>query len=201
VVLPLSMPAILSAGILVITRILEEFAIPGVLGAPTGIYTITTYIYYQAISYVPPRYELAALLASVLLGLTAILLVLQSRILGGGRRFTTVSGKGHALRLVRLGRWRYLTFAYALIYIGLTVALPYLVLLYAAFISQWGAAPVFSNFTLANFIATFRSRAEYPRWPLQQPRSCGLGGDIGNASDLDHQLHDHRGHAVDAKYP
>ena len=155
VVLPLSMPAILSAGILVITRILEEFAIPGVLGAPTGIYTITTYIYYQAISYVPPRYELAALLASVLMGLTAILLVLQSRILGGGRRFTTVSGKGHAPRLLRLGRWRYLTCGYALIYIGLTVALPYLVLLYAAFISQWGAAPVFSNFTLANFIATF----------------------------------------------
>jgi iron(III) transport system permease protein len=68
VVLPLSMPAILSAGILVITRILEEFAIPGVLGAPTGIYTITTYIYYQAISYVPPRYEIAALLASLLMG-------------------------------------------------------------------------------------------------------------------------------------
>jgi iron(III) transport system permease protein len=155
VVLPLSMPAILSAGILVITRILEEFAIPGVLGAPTGIYTITTYIYYQAISYVPPRYEVAALLASLLMGLTAILLGLQSRILGGGRRFTTVSGKGHPPRLLRLGRWRYVTLAYALIYIGLTVALPYLVLLYAAFISRWGVAPVFSNLTLANFIATF----------------------------------------------
>jgi iron(III) transport system permease protein len=155
VVLPLSMPAILSAGILVMTRILEEFAIPGVLGAPTGIYTITTYIYYQAISYVPPRYEVAALLASLLMGLTAILLGLQSRILGGGRRFTTVSGKGHPPRLLRLGPWRYLTLAYALSYIALTVALPYLVLLYAAFISQWGAPPVPANLTLANFVSTF----------------------------------------------
>ncbi len=155
VVLPLSMPAILSAGILVITRILEEFAIPGVLGAPSGIYTITTYIYYQAISYVPPRYEVAALLASLLMGLTAILLVLQSRLLGGSRRFTTVSGKGQPARLLRLGPWRYVTLAYALIYIGLTVVLPYLVLLYAAFISQWGAAPVFSNLTLTNFVSTF----------------------------------------------
>jgi iron(III) transport system permease protein len=155
VVLPLSMPAILSAGILVITRILEEFAIPGVLGAPTGIYTITTYIYYQAISYVPPRYEIAALLASLLMGLTAILLALQSRILGGGRRFTTVSGKGHPPRLVRLGAWRYLALGYALAYLGLTAGLPYLVLLYAAFISQWGAAPVPANLTLANFAATF----------------------------------------------
>jgi iron(III) transport system permease protein len=155
VVLPLSMPAILSAGILVITRILEEFAIPGVLGAPSGIYTITTYIYYQAISYVPPRYEVAALLASLLMGSTAILLALQSRILGGGGRFTTVSGKGHPPRLLRLGAWRYLTLAYALIYIALTVALPYLVLLYAAFISRWGAVPVPSNLTLANFVSTF----------------------------------------------
>jgi iron(III) transport system permease protein len=154
VVLPLSMPAILSGGILVITRVLEEFAIPGVLGAPGGIYTITTYIYYQAISYVPPRYEVAALLASLLMGLTAILLVLQSRILGG-RRFSTVTGKGHAPRLARLGRWRYLTLAYALAYIGLTVALPYLVLLYAAFISRWGAAPVPANITFANIVATF----------------------------------------------
>jgi iron(III) transport system permease protein len=155
VVLPLSMPAILSAGILVITRILEEFAIPGVLGAPSGIYTITTYIYYQAISYVPPRYEVAALLASLLMGLTAILLVLQSRLLGGSRRFTTVSGKGQPPSLRRLGPWRYVTLVYALIYIGLTVVLPYLVLLYAAFISQWGAPPVLSNLTLANFVSTF----------------------------------------------
>jgi iron(III) transport system permease protein len=155
VVLPLSMPAILSAGILVITRILEEFAIPGVLGAPAGIYTITTYIYYQAISYVPPRYEVAALLASLLMGMTAILLGLQSRILGGSRRFTTVSGKGHPPRLLRLGPWRYATLAYALAYIGLTVVLPYLVLLYAAFISRWGAAPVPPNLTLVNFAATF----------------------------------------------
>jgi iron(III) transport system permease protein len=155
VVLPLSLPAILSAGILVVTRVLEEFAIPGVLGAPSGIYTITTYIYYQAISYVPPRYEVAALLASLLMGATAILLALQSRILGGGRAFTTVSGKGHAPRILRLGPWRYLTLAYALIYIAATVALPYMVLLYAAFVSQWGAPPVPSNFTLANFISTF----------------------------------------------
>jgi len=79
---------------------------------------------------------------------------LQSRILGG-RRFSTVSGKGHAPRLIRLGPWRYLTLAYALAYIALTVGLPYLVLVYAAFISRWGAAPVLANITLANVFATF----------------------------------------------
>ncbi|HLH96187.1 MAG TPA: iron ABC transporter permease [Xanthobacteraceae bacterium] len=155
VVLPLCLPAILSAAILVITRVLEEFAIPGVLGAPSGIYTITTYIYYQAISYVPPRYEVAALLASMFMAATAILLAVQARVLSGGRSFTTVSGKGRAPRFTRLGPWRYATLAYALIYLGLTVVLPYLVLLYAAFAASWDAAPSLSNLTFANFAATF----------------------------------------------
>jgi iron(III) transport system permease protein len=155
VVLPLCLPAILSAAILVITRVLEEFAIPGVLGAPSGIYTITTYIYYQAISYVPPRYEIAALLASLFMAVTAILLAVQARVLSGGRSFTTVSGKGRAPRLTRLGPWRWLTLAYALAYIGLTAGLPYLVLLYAAFAAKWDAAPSLANLTLANFASTF----------------------------------------------
>jgi len=155
VVLPLSLPAILSAGILVVTRSLEEFAIPGILGAPTGIYTITTYIYYQAISYVPPRYEVAALLASGLMALTAIFLGIQARVLGGSRQFTTVSGKGHSPRVIRLGRWKYVTLAYALLYIILTVVLPYLVLIYAALISKWGALPFPENLTFAKLSATF----------------------------------------------
>ena len=155
ILIPLSMPAILSAGILVFTRAMEEFAIPGVLGAPSGIYTITTYIYYQAISYVPPRYEVAALLATLLMTVTALCLVVQSRILGGRQRYTTVAGKGQPPRVPRLGRWRYVTMAYALLYIGLTVVLPYLVLIYAAFIDTWGQVPAISNLTLANVVATF----------------------------------------------
>jgi iron(III) transport system permease protein len=155
VLIPLSLPAILSAGILVLTRALEEFAIPGVLGAPSGIYTVTTYIYYQAVSYIPPRYEVAALLATALMGITAFCLGLQAWLLGGGRRFVTVSGKGHPARLTRLGRWRCATLGYALAYIALTVLVPLLVLIYAAFITQWGRPPTPANLTFANVVATF----------------------------------------------
>ena len=38
VLLPLLLPALASSGIIVLTRAMEEFAIPGVLGAPAGIY-------------------------------------------------------------------------------------------------------------------------------------------------------------------
>jgi iron(III) transport system permease protein len=155
IVLPLCMPGILSAAILVFTRSLEEFAIPGILGTPSGIYTITTYIFYQAISYTPPRYEIAALLATFIMGATGLALGLQAKLLGGRQRFTTVSGKGQAPRRTKLGGWRYVTLAYAMTYIVLAVLLPYAVLIYAAFIKTWGKMPTLGNLTFAHFATTF----------------------------------------------
>jgi len=155
VVLPLSLPALLSAGILVFVNALEEFAIPGLLGAPGGIFTITTFIYYHAISYLPPRYGVAAVLAIVIMVLTGLAFVLQARVLAGGRSFTTVAGRGYRPRRMRLGRWRYVTLVYALVYFSLTVGLPYLVLIYGAFIKTWGLVPTFANLTWTNFVATF----------------------------------------------
>lgn len=155
VVLPLCMPGILSAAILVFTRALEEFAIPSILGTPSGIYTITTYIFYQAISYTPPRYEIAALLASSIMSATAIGLWLQARLLGGRRKFTTLSGKGHPPRRTKLGGWRFVSLGYAFTYILLAAVLPYAVLAYAAFIRRWGDMPTFGNLTLGHFEAAF----------------------------------------------
>ena len=155
VLLPLSLPALASSGIIVLTRAMEEFAIPGVLGAPAGIYTITTYIFYRAISYMPPRYGVAAVLAIILMLLTAVALWAQARILGGGRRFTTVAGRGHRPRRLRLGAWRCATLAYALLYLFLAVGLPYLVLIYGAFIKTWGLLPTLDNLTLGNVVKTF----------------------------------------------
>ena len=155
VVLPLLLPALASSGIIVLTRAMEEFAIPGVLGAPAGIYTVTTYIFYRAISYMPPRYGVAAILAIILMILTALALWAQTRILGGGRRFTTIAGRGHRARRQQLGAWRYATLAYALIYLFLAVGLPYLVLIYGAFIKTWGLLPAPDNLTLMNIVRTF----------------------------------------------
>ncbi len=155
IVLPMCMPGIAAAAILVFTRALEEFAIPGILGTPAHIYTITTYIFYQAISYMPPRYEVAALLASLIMAATGAGLAIQMRLLGGGKRFTTVSGKGKLPRLIQLGKWRYAALGYALLYISLAVVLPYAVLLYAAFIRRWGIAPIPANFTIAHVVETF----------------------------------------------
>ncbi len=155
ILLPICLPGILSAAILVFTLTIEEFAIPGILGTPSGIYTITTYIFYQAISYTPPRYEIAALLASFIMAATGLGLGLQARLLSGRQRFTTVSGKAQPPRRIKLGGWRFATLAYAMGYILLAVILPYAVLIYAAFIKTWGRAPTIGNLTFSHVTATF----------------------------------------------
>jgi iron(III) transport system permease protein len=153
----LSLPALLSAGILVFVNAIEDFAIPGILGAPGGIFTITTYIYYHAISYLPPRYGVAAVLATFIMLLTAVAFMIQARVLAGGRSFTTIAGRGRRPRRLRLGRWRYVALLYAFLYFFFTVGLPYLVLIYGAFIKTWGLMPTFENLTWANIVDTFEA--------------------------------------------
>jgi iron(III) transport system permease protein len=157
IIIPLSLPALLSAGILVFVSAIEDFAIPGILGAPGGVFTITTYIYYHAISYLPPRYGVAAVLAILIMILTAAAFLIQARVLAGGRSFATVAGRGRRPRRLPLGRWRYVTLLYAFLYFSLTVGLPYLVLIYGAFIKTWGLLPALQNLTWANVIGTFEA--------------------------------------------
>jgi iron(III) transport system permease protein len=175
VIIPLSLPALLSAGILVFVNAIEDFAIPGILGAPGGIFTITTYIYYHAISYLPPRYGVAAVLATLIMLLTAVAFLIQARVLAGERSFTTVSGRGRRPRRLRLGRWRYVTLLYAFLYFFFTVGLPYLVLIYGAFIKTWGLMPTFANLTWANVVGTFEASPVVVRG-LSNSLILALGG-------------------------
>ena len=175
VVIPLSLPALLSAGVLVFVNAIEDFAIPGILGAPGGVFTITTYIYYHAISYLPPRYGVAAMLASWVMLLTAVAFIVQARVLAGGRSFTTIAGRGRRPRRLRLGRWRYITLLYASLFFFFTVGLPYLVLIYGAFIKTWGAMPTFENLTWANVVGTFEASPIVVRG-LRNSLILALGG-------------------------
>ena len=57
------------------------------------------------------------------MALMFVLVGWQWRLLGG-RSFFTVTGKGYTPRVARLGRWRWVTFAFCLLFFAVTVALP-----------------------------------------------------------------------------
>ena len=131
VTFPLIMPAIVSGMLLSFIVMLGIYGIPAVLGAPTNISVLTTYI-FRLTNWSPPLYNTAAAVAIMLMVVTGILVYLQQKVLTG-RSYTTVAGKAFRPRSLDLGRWRWFTFGMAMVYLFVVVILPMMALIVAAF--------------------------------------------------------------------
>jgi iron(III) transport system permease protein len=131
VTFPLIMPAIVSGMLLSFIVMLGIYGIPAVLGAPTNINVLTTYI-FKLTNWSPPLYNTAAAVAVILMVVTGLLVFLQQKVLSG-RSYTTVAGKAYRPRNLDLGPWRWFTFGLGLIYLLVVVVLPLLALIVAAF--------------------------------------------------------------------
>src|SRR4051812_21284804 len=158
VTFPLIMPAIVSGMLLSFIVMLGIYGIPAVLGAPTNINVLTTYI-FRLTNWSPPLYNVAAAVAIILMVVTGVLVWLQQKVLTG-RSYTTVAGKAFRPRNLDLGRWRWFTFALAMVYLLVVVVLPLLALIVAAlrkFMFIRDAASLFDmrQYSLQHFTAIF----------------------------------------------
>ena len=131
VTFPLIMPAIVSGMLLSFIVMLGIYGIPAVLGAPTNLAVLTTYI-FKLTNWSPPLYNTAAAVAIILMVVTGALVFLQQKMLSG-RSYTTVAGKAFRPRSLDLGRWRWFTFGLGMVYLIVVVVLPSLALIVAAF--------------------------------------------------------------------
>jgi iron(III) transport system permease protein len=131
VTFPLIMPAIISGMLLSFIVMLGIYGIPAVLGAPTNINVLTTYI-FKLTNWSPPLYNTAAAVAVILMAVTGLLVYLQQKILSG-RSYTTVAGKAFRPRNLDLGPWRWFTLGLSIVYLVIVVILPTLALIVAAF--------------------------------------------------------------------
>jgi iron(III) transport system permease protein len=131
VTFPLIMPAIVSGMLLSFIVMLGIYGIPAVLGAPTNLAVLTTYI-FKLTNWSPPLYNTAAAVAIILMVVTGLLVFLQQKVLSG-RSYTTVAGKAYRPRNLDLGPWRWFTFALGIVYLVVVVVLPTLALIVAAF--------------------------------------------------------------------
>jgi iron(III) transport system permease protein len=123
VTFPLIMPAIVSGMLLSFIVMLGIYGIPAVLGAPTNLAVLTTYI-FKLTNWSP--------VAIILMVVTGLLVFLQHKVLSG-RSYTTVAGKAFRPRSLDLGRWRWFTFGLGIVYLLVVVVLPSLALIVAAF--------------------------------------------------------------------
>ncbi len=152
VTLPLVAPAILSGFIVSVLQALALFGSPAILALPAGFHTLTTQVW--GMFHYPPRVETAAAVAMPLLVATALLLVLQRRLLGR-RGYGAVGGKGGVRRRIVLGAWRYPALLFCLLVIACAVLLPYGILAKAAFSRAWAQPLTWDNLTLRHWTFTF----------------------------------------------
>ncbi len=152
VTLPMVAPALVSGFILAVLQALALFGSPAILAMPAGFHTITTQIW--SFFHFPPKTEMAAAFSLPLLLATALLLLVQKKLLGR-RGYAAVGGKGGQRRTIPLGAWRWPAYAGCLIVMACAIFLPYGILAKAAFSRAWAQPLTWDNFTLANFSFTF----------------------------------------------
>ena len=137
VTLGLMLPVTTSAFLLSFIRGVESFESALIFGTPAGIEVITTEIYHLIHHASTPDYQQATALAFGIMVLMFVLVAWQWRLLGG-RSFFTVTGKGYSPRVARLGRWRWVTFGFCLLFFVVTVVLPVGQLLISSFFKFFG---------------------------------------------------------------
>lgn len=105
VTLPLMMPSIVAAALLVFVAAASCYGIPSIIGAPGQIYTVTTrivdYVYIGSQEGLTDATNLAIFLMAI-----ALIVLYISNFVVGKKEYITVSGKSTRPNIVDLGKWR-----------------------------------------------------------------------------------------------
>lgn len=152
VTLPLVLPSIIGAAILIFLEAIALYGTPALIAIPARINLATTQIvsFFQY----PLQVEQAAAFSMPILLLTIVMLILQRKLLAR-RGYVSVSGKGGERRPFDIGAWKWLLLAYSALVALLSVVMPLAILVLASFSRAWGKGLALSNLTLANFHGIF----------------------------------------------
>jgi iron(III) transport system permease protein len=136
--LPMVLPAILFAGVLVFFLGFELFGLPLVLGDPQGVLVLSTYLYKLTNILGTPSYQLMAVVVVAIVAVTAPLVYLQRLLLRQSQRYVSVRGKGLKVIPLRLGVWRWPAVAIIVLWFCVTVAVPLIGIVVRSFVVTWG---------------------------------------------------------------
>ncbi|CAN7621013.1 iron ABC transporter permease [Acidovorax sp. LjRoot66] len=152
VTLPLVLPSIIGAAILIFLEAIALYGTPALIAIPARINLATTQIvsFFQY----PLQVEQAAAFSMPILLLTIVMLMLQRRLLAR-RGYVSVSGKGGERRPFDIGGWRWLLLAYSGLVALLSVVMPLAILVLASVSKAWGKGLALDNLTWDNFYGIF----------------------------------------------
>jgi len=137
ITIPLLTPALAGVALLLFVRGIEAFEIPMLMGADAGIFVFSTNIYHSMRDASPPEYGLGFAYSMTLVIVTIGGLVWYQWMLRRSERYTVVTGKGYQPRVIALGSWRYLAWAFVAFYGIVGILLPFFILVWASLLPYY----------------------------------------------------------------
>jgi len=162
VVLPLTVPAISAAAMMLVVIALEEFAIPAILGMPDQIFVFASLV-QEALQ--PPsgqsNYGQASAYGVLLVLLSLVMIAVYRRQTRESHRFRVVGGKGYRATPVRLGKWRFPVVAVVTLYVLIAIVVPILTLIWTSLTPflQPIRLDSFGSLSFSNYAAIFTNPA------------------------------------------
>lgn len=152
---PIVLPAVMSTVLLAFARSIGTFGTPAILGVPARYPLISTQIYAFLTT---GRDSQGFILAIVLLALSVLGLILNNKLIGSRKSFTTIGGKGSKRNPVKLGRWRVPIAVITIIFLVVVAVFPLVLLGWSSFMLNVGD---FSAKNLSLQYWTGRSNPKY----------------------------------------
>ena len=146
IILPLMLPALMSATILIFAKCLGEFGVSYVLGLPVNYDVLATSLYRSIAS---RQSGVAAVIAGAIMLIGILSLLVDAWLVREARKFVTVGGKGAMNRQTKLGVYRLPASAIAALVFAISVGLPLLTLVLSTVMR------VPADFSLGNFTLDF----------------------------------------------
>ncbi|TMH37415.1 MAG: iron ABC transporter permease [Betaproteobacteria bacterium] len=136
--LPMTMPALFYAAVLVFFLGFELFGLPLVLGDPEGRLVLSTYLYKLTNKLGTPSYHLMAAVAVCIVAVTFPLVLLQRWLLKSAGKYVSVKGKATRQKLLPLGGWKWVALSIVALWLIFTIVVPISGIALRAFVEQWG---------------------------------------------------------------
>jgi iron(III) transport system permease protein len=170
--LPMVLPAILFAGVLVFFLGFELFGLPLVLGDPQGLLVLSTYLFKLTNKLGVPSYQLMAVVVVTIVAITLPLVFMQRALLQEAQRYVSVRGKGIRPAPLKLGSWRWPAFLGIALWFAFTVLIPLAGITLRSFVETWGEGiSLMEVLTLDHY----RELLEYPNVVRSMVNTLGIG--------------------------
>jgi iron(III) transport system permease protein len=124
-------PAVVSAALLMFVQTISTFEVPQLIGVPGHTFVFVSKI-YNALQAFPTDYGTVGVIGVFILVVATLGLWLSRKLSGSGAAAQTITGKGFRPAVTELGRWRWLGFAFFVLFFLVAVVLPLLMLVWSS---------------------------------------------------------------------